>query len=333
MKSKERIIVEEIGCDEEQAKLSLRESSDNLQKAIKSIASTFKFIGVIKGKFICEDINMYGLFIVIVNLRKEIIIRQAAVVTNNPAIYENDMGLTWHIFEKRLYALRLHEGSLHETTSKFEQNLNRQIRKNHKQIFFQLVREKKAGELAELLKSGISKSLPGASNRLVLEIEELSLSQFRELSDKSVSVTEKKNDNNNSGRELTLETELAECNDDGDFVEADKLKENDTVLVSITDNRDTAQYLSKLLGGRKRDSIIPLAATIQKVDCEGNNLTVDMRFGPGITGRALVNKKTRVRIVKSHFKNAVRRRIIIWFTVASVIAVGIVYFVLKIVVD
>ncbi len=329
MKSKEKIIVEETGCDEEQAKLSLRESGDNLQKAIKSIASTLKYITVIKSKFVCEEISTYGLFTVIVNLRKDIIIRQAAVMAYNPAIYENELDLKWHIFEKKLYALRLHKGSLQETTIKFEQDLNRQIRKNFKQTFFQLIRDKKENELIELLRSVVSGSLSTRDVRMILKTEELSLNQFRELTEESISVAEKKNNDNEYNREIVLETELIEDDGIGDSIDVDKLKENDTVMTNITDSRDIAQYLSSLLVGKKRDMVIPLTATVEKIRQKDNDFIVDTRFSPGIIGRARVNRKIKIKMVKDKFEIVAVRRKVLWFLVTLIIMGVLAYLLLN----
>ena len=332
MKSKERIIIEETGSDEEQARQALLVSGDNLQKAIRIIATDFKNIAVVKCKFICEDISLYGLFSVIVNVRKETIIRQAAIVANNPEIYENDLNLQWHVFEKKLYALRLHEGSLQETTRKFEQDLNWEIKTENRQEFFKLTRDKKADDLMSLLGAIISQSLSNASSRIKLIIEELSLNQFREILDDSTSVMKKKNNETNCSREIVLKTELVQSNGRQNSIEAERLKENDFVMTSIVDSRDIAQYLSRLLGGRKRDTIIPFTVAVEKINYNNNNLIVDVRFGPGIIGRSLVNIKAKIRILRNNTEKTSFSSRIIWVLISVSVLAALIFYILRTVV-
>lgn len=331
MKTNVNIIMEETGCNEEQAQLSLKDSNDNLEKAIKSIASRLKCIDVIKSRFLCRELNIYGLFILIVNLQKEIIIRQATTVANNPAIFESELDSKWHIFEKRLYALRLHEGSLLETTRKLEQDLNWQINSNYKQVFFQKVREKKEGELVSLLRDIISGLLSDTDVKIMIKMEELSLNQFRELTDEKTSLIQGRINGDNQDRGIVLEIELLNSIEKKDSVDVERLKVNDIVLTRITDNRDISHYLSKLLGGKKKDSLIPLTSTVEHVKFEGNHWIVNTRFSPGITGRAVVDKKTRIKVIDYLPEKIANRKLRLWISVAVIVVSVVVYFLVKLI--
>ena len=271
MKSKEKIIIEETGCSEELARQSLKESGDNIQKAVKHIASNPKYIRVLKGKFVCPAVNVYGLFSLIINQHQSDIIRRSSVITSNPAVYESDLEMKWNIFEKHLYALRLHEGSLHETTSIVEQDLTWQIKKGNRHVFFQSIREGSREKMKELLKEMLSSVLSGEEVNLRVKTEDLTLNQLRELSDEGDTTDEKRDSYLNHSREIMLDTELMKGNGSDTSIPTEKLKERDLVFASIVDSRDTAQYLSRLLGGRVRDEIIPLTVTVEKIKSESGD--------------------------------------------------------------
>ena len=307
MRENVKILMEETGCDEGQAELVLHSTGNNLEKAIQSIDLLLKYIVVIKGKFICNQTNVYGQFIVISHLNQKRIVRLGALGTYDPSIYEEQLDLKWRDFEKRLYGHRLSEGCLHELIQKLEQNLNWQIASDYRKSFFQNLKDRNYEEIISILRAVVSKSLEDPQVKVEMDVEELSLSQFKFPQEPTIPSEMGVKPSSNQAREpvdkkestIVLRTELV-TDTSSSSVEIEKLRKNDLILVKISDPRDIAQYLSRLLGGCKGEEVIPLSTIVEGVREEGDQWAVKTRFSPGIVGEALVKKKIRVRRLKSH---------------------------------
>ncbi len=74
------------------------------------------------------------------------------------------------------------------------------------------------------------------------------------------------------------------------------LKKGDVVFAKIIDSRDIAQYLSKLLGGKQQDEIIPLTTVIEKIEKDGETFILYTKFGPGVFGKDIIIKDERVEV-------------------------------------
>jgi len=305
MRENVKILMEETGCDEGQAELVLHSTGNNLERAIKSINLLLRYIVVIKGKFICNQTNVYGQFIVISHLNQKRVVRLGAIVAYDPTIYERALDCKWRDFEKRLYADRLSEGCAHELIQKLEQNLNWQIAGDYRKSFFQNLKDRNYEEITTILQSIISKSLEDPYLKVEMDVEELNLSQFKFPQESTIIteggvkpfLNETEGSVNRKESTIILNTELL-SDDSSASVEIEKLKKNDLILVKILDSRDIAQYLSRLLGGCKGEEVVPLSTIVEEVRGEGERWAVRTRFSPGILGEAFVEKKATVRRLK-----------------------------------
>ena len=305
MRENVKILMEETGCDEGQAELALHSTGNNLEKAIKSIDQLLRYIIVIKGKFICDQTNVYGQFIVISHLHQKRIVRLGAVATYDPVIYEGDINCKWRDFEKKLYADRLSEGCVHELIQKLEQNLNWEIASEHRKSFFQNLKDRNYEETTVILRSIISKSLEDPQLKVEMDVEELNLSQFKFPQESTISseggvkpsLSKAGETVNRKESTIVLNTELV-TDASSSSVEIEKLRKNDLILVKILDSRDIAQYLSRLLGGCKGEEVIPLSTIVEEVREEGEQWVVRTRFSPGILGEAVVEKKATVKRIR-----------------------------------
>jgi len=301
-----KILMEETGCDEGQAELALHSTANNLEKAIKSIDLLLKYIVVIKGKFICNQTNVYGQFIVISHLNQKRVVRLGAIVTYDPTVYEEALDCKWYDFEKKLYTDRLSEGCAHELIQKLEQNLNWQIASDYRKSFFQNLKDRNYEEITSVLRSIISKSLEDPQLKVEMDVEELNLSQFKFPQESTIfpeggvkpSLNEAGESVSRKESTIVLNTELI-TDASSSSVEIEKLRKNDLILVKILDSRDIAQYLSRLLGGCKGEEVIPLSTIVEEVREEGEQWAVRTRFSPGILGEAVVEKRATVKRLRS----------------------------------
>ncbi len=96
-----------------------------------------------------------------------------------------------------------------------------------------------------------------------------------------------------------LETELVlQDSMSADIIIAHKLKKGDLVLAKIVDQRDIAQYLAHLLGGKKEEKIIPLAIAVDKIEVDEKKVKVYTIFSPRVVGISTLSLEDRVKIVK-----------------------------------
>jgi hypothetical protein len=335
MKENMKILMEETGCDEGQAELVLHSTGNNLEKAIKSIDLLLKHIVVIKGRFMCNQTNVYGQFIVISHLNQKRIIRLGALVIYDPSICEEQFDVKWRDFEKRLYAHRLSEGCLHELIQKLEQNLNWQIASDYRRSFFQNLKDRNYEEIIGIFQAVISKSLEDTQVKVEMDVEELNLSQFKfpqepaiptetgvkpSLDQAAESVIRKEST-------IVLRTELV-TDDSSSSIEIEKLRKNDLILVKISDSRDIAQYLARLLGGCKGEEVIPLSVILEEVREEGNQWVVRTRFSPGIVGEGLVKRKATVRRLKPQ-NFAIQRKKLYLGLLGLPLVLGVILYLLK----
>ena len=298
MKDKIQLVREETGCDEEQAKLILESTHNDVSKAIRIINTLLKHIVAIKGRFRCEKINIYGLFLLITDIRQRALVRVGALVTYNPGVYENDLGTNWHDFERQLYALKLGEGSIQDLTQNLQHCLQTRLARDENKTFFQYLRNLDSREVETTLLSEIKMVTGDQEVILSTSLEQLNLAQFKELRkdpedgmDESSYERERKKDST-----ITLKIELVLDSLKG--IAAVNLRKGNLVSAKIVDIRDIARYLSKLLGGEQQDEIVPLVVPVDNVEIREQQVIIKTTFSPRIIGKAILSQEDRVEIIK-----------------------------------
>ena len=280
-----RLLMEETGCEQGEAELALELADNDLEKAIKTIASLLRHIFAIKGKFIFPDKSLFGLLMIVVNTKTQEILRLHTVISYNPALFENSPEMDWYALEKTIFSFRLDEGSLPDFTQDLEQRLRPYLLEK-KEILVKCDTAEITALLTDFLK-------PENVN-ITLLTEELNLTQFRRLPDTSSSAKPEVSDSEPGT--VWLEVTIQE---DNNGKEANKLVEGDVVLARITDTRDIAHYLAHLIGGRKEGEMIPLPAVIKKISVNDCDSEAHVHFAPGIIGIARVKNDVKINIIES----------------------------------
>ena len=88
--------------------------------------------------------------------------------------------------------------------------------------------------------------------------------------------------------------------DDPSGVKAKDLNNGDIVYSLITDTRDIGQYLARLLGGKTKDNLLPLATEIEKIFLDEDMIKLHLRFTPGIIGVTTVRQEIKVKVLKKN---------------------------------
>jgi len=312
MKESIRIVMEETGCDEGQAELALEQTANNIEKAIKTINSLLRHIMVIKGKFFSSVGNYYGILILILNIKDKYIIRQAVTVSHDPRVYEEDLDDNWYSFERKLYSLRLKEGSNQELSHQIEKKMNIRLHGDYHHNFFQLIKEDEKEEFSGLFRNIISELLPNEGDLVMRSRkEELNLMQFKELKNEVTLYDKRKSFKWFKGEDhsgvILIDTDIYLHNGErlprGRIFPVEKLNRNDVIYSVLRDNRDIAYYIWRLLGGVSENEISPLSTIVMDKRYEDGKWKIFTKFGPGIMGKVEIPPKTRVMVLKLPYKN------------------------------
>lgn len=314
-----RLVMEETGCDGSQAELALAAAGYNIPRAIRHIRDLLRDITVTKARFMSEAQQAYGILTLIVNTRHRTPVRLAAVVSQNPAVCEPGLDTPWTIFERHVYSSRIQEGAQQPLTYAVERRLSARLEDGAGTIY-DFLRDGKSADIQEELRALISAVLQAGDLSLNLQLEQLNLTQLREMRESAPPAQpttgapsprgeEPPNDSLPPGLDtrdaargdtphpvIELEVELppAPAGDAG--LPVRDLTQGDWVEAVLTDSRDIAQYLGRLLGGQ------PGAMLLGVVELAGpateGRRPIRLRFGPGIAGITQAPEDLAVRVAR-----------------------------------
>lgn len=282
--------MEETGCDQGEAELALNAANYDLEVAVKTIGSILRNFDVFKAKFIVEEASLFGLLLVIINTKRKELQRVRAVISYNPVLFEIQLEQNWFEFEKHIYGFRLGDGVIQSSTQELERYMAK----------FLLVSEETLPDLKsylpELLSGYFHSKLTWQTLQEGINLEEYHKLRYTyEHTDDSSGYdnTHIKFDSGHLGNTLSV---LVQLQEESEGKAAKDLLPGDTVYPVIVDQRDTAQYLARLLGGRMGDKLLPLPTPIESITDTDNRLKMHVRFASGIIGVADVEPGITLRV-------------------------------------
>ena len=313
MDEKIRLLMEETGCDRGEAELALSGAGYDLERAIRTIPSLLKHIVALKARFRVPGANLYGLFLAIADTKRKKLFRVKAVASYNPSLYETDLVQDWFDFERKLYGFRLMEGA-HPSVTKDLELLLDDLWSAQADIFLVLMQSKETDSLLQHLREFLERKLQWAGLQLELNREELNLAQFQQLRRDGAEIISP--EPNRSFREgafpLPLSVEV-EFEGDPAGVPAAEIGPGDAIFSVITDDRDIAKYLSRLLGSRSGEEAAGLPTPVEGVERKGDSVKLSVRLTTGIVGRGEVPFSTRLKIQREvPSEGSWWRRLISW---------------------
>jgi len=153
-------------------------------------------------------------------------------------------------------------------------------------------------EVADILEDILREPLKTAAVNFEIALEELNLSQFKKISDRNPSQQiEFEFNEYNFNFADPLSIDVVTLSDGGPSIKAGSLLSGDEIFVIINDNRDIAQYLSGLLGGKNAYKLVAIPSRIQEIKKLKNNLTITVRLAAGVIGKTVVPENTTVKIL------------------------------------
>jgi hypothetical protein len=260
----------------------------DVEKAIRTIAVLLRNIVVVKGKFLVVPRNLYGLFILIADVKRQSLFRIRVVVSYNPALHETSLENDWYDFEKWIYGFRLWEGTLQQVTQDLERILTERMGQENPSEFYGILRSGEEKALTEHFQGILGAHFSGSEPQVTLFREDLNLDQFRRFKappeeDRSSRSTGLLDGPSAEGLVLSINLLQAPQGSPARDIQA-----GDSVQALLTDNRDIAHYLSQLIGGRDQKGAKPLTVPVEGVRLEGDSLHIHVRLSTGIVGVAQV---------------------------------------------
>jgi hypothetical protein len=288
------LLMEETGCDPGEAELALASAGYDVEKAVRTIAGLLRHIVALKAKFQVPSRSLYGLVVLIADLRRPRVLRIRAVVSYNPSMFETVLEQDWYDVERALYGFRLGEGALQQVSQDLERVLGERWANSGEGGFYEWLREGRTNLVLESLERLVSSHFSGEAVTLRLAREELNLDQYHRVRREEDPFSRPASPPaGGTGENLALKVSLEE--DEGG-VPAKEISPGDVVRALLTDERDIAQYVSKLLGGRSAEGLKSLPAPVEGVTADGEELRIQIRLSGTILGLAQARKDCRLKV-------------------------------------
>ena len=299
-------LVDETGCDRVLASMLLKFTGNDIDGAKRIIDAVPKDIFAIKAKFITQITGYYGALFFCYDEKEKKIKRVMAIIGDDKEIGKIDLSQEWQRFEEKLYQ--------YAREKKVDAAKIEQLKK--------LVNSREFVErLSEIIKVNRTVNNEALSNMLLDELynifadTNIALKFEIDMTDafalnKSLNDTDFiLGDENKSGNEEgELENQKVKRKNQSLVVlkvdpvlspvrgiPIKDLEFGDEIQVRITDERDIADYLATLLGGKVDSIRIPIYTKIIEVkELEGDNVGVIVQFGPGIMGMFKIPSDAKV---------------------------------------
>lgn len=281
-----KVLMEETGCEESEARSALELARDDIFQAIRNVGVMLKCITAYKAKINFVNENIFGLIHIISNNKNLDLLRFSSIMTYNPIAFEQSVGIDWFSFEKAIYSYRLYDGVIEKDTKILDTQLRDFIFVNLKQHKILTI-----SDMQNILDEFF------ADREIQLEIvtEELTLQDFKKLPNY---LPDSHLGSSNFASASAIELEVAVL-EDATGKRVENISEGDTVIATITDTRDISHYLGHLIGAIKDNETIPIPVAVKSVAEREDHYDVYLKYADLITGVANVSKGRVLKVLES----------------------------------
>lgn len=293
MRDKIELLMHETGCAQGEAELALELCGYEVEKAVAAIPRLFQNIAVLKARFRDPAETLYGLLLVILNLRDRSLLRARSVVSYNPKVYATTLTQGWFEFEKHLYACRLWDGSVQAISQELEQLAASFFSGPEADPFYSEAEGTPDSKAVEALGRLLRLRFGPEDLGLVVHRDVLDMGQFQQIGPAAGRRTRLRR---RPGPEGTLILRIA-LEHQADGLPAGDLRAGDLVYATITDPRDIAQYLARLFGPAELPG--SLLVPVEAVETgPGSQVGIRVRFSLGVCGDVNLPPDIRLKVVR-----------------------------------
>lgn len=279
-----KALMEDFGCNEDEARQALELAGGNLEQAIINIGIMLKYITAYKAKINFKQKSIFGLIHIIANSKNADLLRFSSVMSYNPIVYEYPVSVDWFSFEKSIYSYRLTPGVIENYTKTIDTEFKEFIaeRLNRQKIL-----------MSDDMKNLFEEFFVLDDIEIDIVAEELTLREFRKLPNYE-NVTSPGTANFAEVEDIKLETIILE---DTAGKNVENIIPGDVVLAIITDTRDISYYIGHLLGARKENEMIPMPAAVKKIEENKDYFDVSLKYADLITGVSQIKKGRVLKVL------------------------------------
>ena len=280
-----KLLMEETGCEEQEAVAALELAGGNIEQAIINVGVMLKYITAYKAKINLKHDNIFGLVHIITNNKNLDLLKFSSIMSYNPIVYEQNCSIDWFSFEKAIYSYRLVDGAIEKYTKSIDIALKDFISANLKQHKILTVNDMKS-VLEEFF----------FDNNVQIEIiaEELTLRDFKKLPNYFPDIHFEASGNEDTT--IDLETVILE---DSEGKKIEDISVGDNVLAKIIDERDISHYLGHLIGAMKDNKMIPVMVSVQNIIKQEDHYDVYLKYADLIYGISKVEFGRTLKVLET----------------------------------
>lgn len=280
-----KLLMEETGCEEQEAVAALELAGGNIEQAIINVGVMLKYITAYKAKINLKHDNIFGLVHIITNNKNLDLLKFSSIMSYNPIVYEQNCSIDWFSFEKAIYSYRLVDGAIEKYTKSIDIALKDFISANLKQHKILTVNDMKS-VLEEFF----------FDNNVQIEIiaEELTLRDFKKLPNYFPDIHFEASGNEDTT--IDLETVILE---DSEGKKIEDVSVGDNVLAKIIDERDISHYLGHLIGAMKDNKMIPVMVSVQNIIKQEDHYDVYLKYADLIYGISKVEFGRTLKVLET----------------------------------
>lgn len=280
-----KLLMEETGCEEQEATAAFELAGGNIEQAIKNIGIMLKYITAYKAKINLKHDNIFGLIHIITNNKNLDLLRFSSVMSYNPIVYEQDCSTDWFSFEKAIYSYRCTDGVIVKYTKTIDLKLKDFIYANLKQHSILTVND---------MKTIIEEFFFNNEIQIEIVAQELTLRDFKKLPNYFPDIHFEASGNEDTT--IDLETIILE---DSEGKKIEDISVGDNVLAKIVDERDISHYLGHLIGAMKDNKMIPMMVSVQNIIKQEDHYDVYLKYADLIYGISKVEFGRTLKVLET----------------------------------
>ncbi len=195
-------------------------------------------IKILKYKLAIKEKHLYLCLLIIINRLDKNILKLFSVVSLNPSVFEINIKDEFNKVEKNIYKFKLEDGFL----SEISKNIYLNLYKMEKEIL-NIVENNQIDSLLNILKSILN--LGDSKIKFDYDIEKYKYTTYEKLKENNLNLTRFDTSITFSNNNFFIKTKPVIDKNKG--VSVEKLKPKTEILCRLTDDREVAKYIMKIL--------------------------------------------------------------------------------------
>ncbi len=265
---------------------------------------------VIKGRFRAVASSSYGVFIVFLDNITKNVDKYDIVSSHFSTLYENNISMPWHELEEIISKLKWRGEYATSLTHDIQASMEDifQAGTGRTQDIWSNIKKAQLNKVSDIFDEVLARPTTDKNVKCELTIESIMKSEIEEAK-KLRTEREAKElfSNADAGGQASLPSSMPVLEESAVVLEVSlvlspisgipiyDLKEDDKILIKISEQSSRGQYFIDLLNASEDNEIVPIPATVVKMTKEGKIYTVLVNIGPGIYGKSLDEDTVKVK--------------------------------------